>query len=175
MPQFTLKNKKKLTVRPLKAADYDPVQEYLKLLGTETIFTNQYPGRPKREREATVRQYEDTNNFYLGAFDGKKVVGIISAGIVNPTHPWGGTFCEFGVHMLEKYTGQGLGKYFMKSLEKWARSKKMRQIKASVRHTNLKGINLYLKSGFLIEGLKRDTAYIHNEWHHEYIISKDLT
>ena len=50
----------------------------------------------------------------------------------------------------------------------------MHKIEGEVRALNQAGIALYLKHGFIIEGAKRDTAFINGAWHTNYIIGKIL-
>ena len=56
MEEFILKDGRKVTIRQMKGEDVDKGIEYLEQLATETIFTNQYPGR-KRDRERNIRLY----------------------------------------------------------------------------------------------------------------------
>ena len=49
--KFVLKNGKTVTIRHLKASDYDAVMTFLTQFSTENIFTNQYPGQPPKPRE----------------------------------------------------------------------------------------------------------------------------
>ena len=97
-------------------------------------------------------------------------MGSISLSRLN--HPWSASQAEFGLFVLEEYTGLGIGTILLKELEKWAIKKKVHRIKASVRHNNKRGLGLYLKLGYQIEGLARETAYFNNQWQHSYYIAK---
>lgn len=63
----------------------------------------------------------------------------------------------------------------MLKLEDEAKQIGMHRLYSCVRARDLTGINLYLSLGFSIDGLAKEVAFINNEWHDEYYISKLLT
>ncbi len=170
--QYKLKNGKILNIRAITEQDYEAVQDYVEKLATQTIFTNQYVGQPRKEKDAFIKGIK--NAWIQIAIDDDKVVGLISSGISKPDHPWLKYTASFGIHMLEDYQGQGLGRYLMGLLEAWAKENKLKRIEGAVRTKNVKGIALYLKCGFEIEGMQKNYAFINNEWHNEYMIAKIL-
>ena len=161
--------------RTLKATDFDKVQAFLDVFCTETVFTNQYPGQPKKDREKSIKQYENPYNFFMGAFDeNERIVGLVSAQILKPNHPWSGSACGFGISLLKEVYGKGIASHLMDEMIAWAKSKGMHRIEGEVRAQNLRAIGLYLHKGFTIEGKKRDSAFINGVWHDSYIIAKIL-
>ena len=172
MEEFTLKNGKKVVIRPMKGTDADAAEKYLEQMATETIFTNQYPGRPF-DKERSIRLYEYEHNLFLGTFDASgQMVSIASIVVKQPDHPWAGRNGEFGISMLKEYYGQGLGTRLMQLMEQWAKEHHVHTIIGEVRATNRRGMALYLKQGFKICGHLQQTALIDNVWHDEYIIQK---
>ena len=59
-----------------------------------------------------------------------------------------------------------------KGMVQWAKENHIHRIEGSVREKNIPAIGLYLKHGFVLEGLMRDKACINGVWHNEYMISK---
>jgi len=172
MEEFALKNGKKLVIRQVKGTDVDEVQKYLQQMSGETIFTNQYVGRPF-DREKSIRIYEYEHNLFLGAFEPSgRLVAIASIMVREPDHPWVCGNSRFGISMLKDYYGQGLGTRLMQLMEQWAKEHHVHTIIGEVRTTNRRGIALYLKQGFKICGHLQQTALIDNVWHDEYIIQK---
>ncbi len=169
--QFTLADGRVLTIRPLTVSDYTAVQEYLEQLATETIFTNQYVGRPR----ATPEKYAAAlaHDWRLSAWDGHRLAGFVSAGF-RADHKWYRHTCSFGIHALAAYHRQGLGTYLMMRLEQWARENHVHRIEGEVRIPNWGGLNLYLKRGFQIEGCRRQIALIDGQWYDNYMIAKIL-
>lgn len=174
MEKFVLKNGKEVIIRPLCPDDYEAVNSYLDVFSTETVFTNQYPGRPKRTYDEFAKTCQVDHILNLGVFMETKVVGMCRIFIKMPAHLWLCYTAGFCIGLLREITGQGLGSHLMGIMEKWARDKGLNRIEGTVRSRNKKGIALYLKSGFEIEGLSRDKALINGEWHDEYIIGKIL-
>lgn len=172
--KFKLKDGREVVLRQITADDYEAVQAYTRQLSAETIFTQQYPGRPEKPKEKVVEAYQNPHSLFLGAFDGDKPVGMVTVRKTRPEHLWAGGNCDFGIHMLAAYQGQGLGCRLMRLMEEWARAQNAHRIEGTVRHTNAKALALYLRCGFEIDGLFKETAFINGEWHHEYHISKIL-
>lgn len=173
MEEFLLKDGKKVFIRKMLASDYEQAILYLRKVATETIFLNQYPGQPDMPRDKAVSSYESKYNFFYGAFtiDGT-LVGVASVIRQRPEHPWSGRNGEFGISILQEYCSLGLGKKFMNLMEQWAKEQGLHTINGRVRSGNTKAIGLYLKCGFEICGMIKETAFINGQWHDEYIISK---
>ena len=162
-------------IRPVEIKDYEAYCVFYEKLAEETVFTNQYIGRPRRSREAFEAQLNAENIYRLVAVNSAEdIVGVCSVVIERPDHPWLNKSCDFGIMILQNYTGQGLGSYLMKKIETWARLQKMHRIGAQVRTKNIAAMALYLKCGYEVEGRARDVAYINGEWHNQYYISKIL-
>lgn len=173
--KFVLKNGKTVTIRHLKASDYDAVMVFLTQFSTENIFTNQYPGQPLKPREECEKLYERDDNCFIAAFEENgRIVATTNFRIDRPGHPWSGRNCGFGISILEEYCSQGLGTHLIQLLEAEAKAKNMHRIYGSVRALNRRAIGLYLKCGFTIDGFFKETAFINGKWHDEYHISKIL-
>lgn len=173
---FNLKDGKKLTIRQVKGDDYDASMCFFDAFsrGVGAKWTNQYSGQPKKDRERSVKMYENPNNFFIAAWDDEAIVGMASASIILPNHPYYGHGAEVGITILEEYTSKGLGTELLRYIEKWARKKTVHKLEATVRHKNIRSIGALLKSGYQIVGIKHDTAFISKEWHHEYVMEKIL-
>lgn len=172
--KFQLKDGREIDVRPIVADDYEAVMNFLTAISKETIWTNQYPDQAKKDKEKSIKAYQDPNSLFLAAFCDDKVVAVCSIQISHPNHPWIGKNGYFGISILEDYANLGLGKYLMEQLEQWAREKSLHRITGQVRHKNTRAMALYLKCGFEIEGLSREVAFIDGQWHHEYHLGKIL-
>jgi len=175
MDKFRLKNGQEVIIRFAQKEDYEEYCAFFEKLAEETIFTNQYIGRPRRSRESFEAQINSDNIFRLIVVNSSaQIVGTCSVVIERPEHPWLNKNCDFGIMLLKDYTGQGLGSYLMQKMENWARVNNMHRIGAQVRAKNISAIALYLKCGFEIEGMAREVAYIDSEWHNQYYIGKIL-
>ena len=172
--KITLKDGSKLNLRRIRGKDYEEVMTFLDKFsrGKGAVWTNQYPGQPKKDKEKAIQKYESDNDLFLGIWNDKEIIANGSITLSGLNHPWSVPQAVFGLSVLEKYTGQGLGTILLKELEKWAIKKKVHRIRATVRHNNKRGLGLYLKFGYQIEGIAKETAFFDNQWQHEYYIAK---
>ena len=76
--------------------------------------------------------------------------------------------------VLRDYWGQGIGGRLLEIMEDFARSVEFTRIEATVRTENERGLNLYLKNGYAIEGTRLHSAVINGKYKDEYYISKLL-
>lgn len=67
---------------------------------------------------------------------------------------------EFGVCVLKRYWGLGIGTNLLKESIAWAESNEIKKITLNVLETNKKAINLYKKFGFKIEGVLIDDKFL---------------
>ena len=174
--KFKLKNGKVLTIRRLRADDYDAAMRFFDKFsrGSGAKWTHQYPGQPKKDREKSIAMYESPDNIFLAAWDGDEIIGTASASKIRPNHPYSGRAASVGITLLEKYTSNGLGGKMIQILEKWARENNVHKLEAGVRHKNIRSLGNCVKNGWEVVGIQHDAAFIDGEWHHEYILEKIL-
>ena len=172
--KITLKNGQIATLKRIRAKDYEEVMTFLDKFsrGKGAIWTHQYPNQPKKDKEKSIRHYESDNELFLGIWNDKEMIAEASICIKNTHDPWSVKQADFGICMLEEYTSLGLGTLLLRELEKWAIKKEVHRIFAIVRHNNKRAIGLYLKMGYQIEGMAKETAFFDNEWQHEYYLGK---
>ena len=89
-----------------------------------------------------------------------------------PDHPWVKHICRFAVHMLKPYYHQGLGQEFLNLMFDWADQHHITRIEGSVHAENRAAISLYIKNGFIPEGMRRRATFINNHWYDEYYIGR---
>jgi len=174
--KFTLKNGKVVTIRRIRGTDYEDVMKYFSKFtkGAGAKWTWQYAGQPKKDKEQSIKLYESPNNLFVGAWDGKNMIGMASINKKQPNHPWSGRVANTATTMLEQYTSNGLGTKFKQIVEKWARENNVHVLQSGIRHKNVRSIGNLLKQGYEIVGIFHDTAFIDGEWHHEYLLEKIL-
>ena len=128
---LTLKNGKRLSARQIKGADYDEVMMFLDEFsrGKGARWTNQYPGQPKKNKEACAKLYDGPDALFVGAWDKDKLIGLGSLILSRRNHPRTVLMGDFGLMLLENYTSCGLGTFIMKELEKWAKKEMIRFLK----------------------------------------------
>lgn len=172
--KLKLKNGKDITIRQVKPADYDAVEDFGQKFASDpgAIQTMQYPGRPRHSKESFLKHISE--NCSLAAFDGNKIIGMCSVNLLRNGHPYSGHAAGMGMMMLQKYTHNGIGGKFFDIAEKWAREHSIHKLQAEVRHNNISSIANCIKHGFIITGIHYDAAFINGKWVHEYIVEKML-
>ncbi|WP_231870308.1 MULTISPECIES: GNAT family N-acetyltransferase [unclassified Marinomonas] len=81
-------------------------------------------------------------------------------------------YCVMGIQTA--YTGKGLGRELLNSLELWASQHGFTRLELTVMAHNHKAIKLYLSHGFEQEGIKRQSLKIESEYVDEIYMSKLL-
>ena len=172
--EITLKDGAKAILRRIRGKDYEEMMIFLDKFsrGKGAVWTHQYPNQPKKDKEKSIEHYESEEELFLGIWLGNEIIVQGSIHLKCSRDPWSVKQAVFGLCMLEEYTSQGLGTILLKELEKWAIEKGVHRITATVRHNNKRALGLYLKLGYQIEGMARETAFFDNEWQHEYYVAK---
>jgi RimJ/RimL family protein N-acetyltransferase len=78
------------------------------------------------------------------------------------------------IGILAEYRGQGIGTKLFRQLEKWAMTHGIHRMELTAVTSNEPGLALYRKIGFEIEGTKKDSLQINDEYVDEYYMAKLL-
>ncbi|MDF9841203.1 MULTISPECIES: GNAT family N-acetyltransferase [unclassified Paenibacillus] len=78
------------------------------------------------------------------------------------------------IGIRQAFQGLGIGSGLFREMEAWARISRIVRLELTVMAHNERGIALYKKCGFEIEGMKKKSLYIDGEWIDEYYMGKIL-
>ncbi len=78
------------------------------------------------------------------------------------------------IGVLQSYTGQGIGSRLFQEMERWARQRGFRRLELTVMVHNQRALALYLRQGFMIEGLRRQALFVDGRYVDEYYMAKLL-
>jgi RimJ/RimL family protein N-acetyltransferase len=111
-------------------------------------------------------------NVWIADVEGKLVgfLGATIGGVNRNRHS-----ANLAMGVLSDYWGRSIGQELLKSLEVWARSHALRRLELTVMTHNFRALRLYLKRGFIVEGLRRDALRIDGCFVDEYWMAKLLT
>lgn len=175
---FTTKSGNTVVFRHCSPSDVDSFLEFQPKIAAETTNTLQVIGKspdPNKVREAWDADSKSTVSLRLGCFLGSKIIGQLSFFPErNPPHPWTEHVGRFGMFILKEFWGEGLGRRLLEIMERHALNCGISRIEAMVRTKNERGVHLYSRMGYEIEGTRRHAALIDGEFHDEYFISKLL-
>jgi RimJ/RimL family protein N-acetyltransferase len=175
---FTLKNGSEALVRSFGSEDVNSANAFARQIGLESTHTLKYEGMPEMPRDKLIAQWTENQshpvNLGIGAFVGGELVGNLRFFQRSPTHPWIKHVAAFAMAVKRDYWGQGVGAKLLQTMETHARSCGISRIEAEVRTANDRGVALYTKNGFKIEGKREKAALIDGTFHDEFYIAKQL-
>ncbi|MBU2632374.1 GNAT family N-acetyltransferase [Patescibacteria group bacterium] len=172
------KKDKNIIIRYIKKEDLKKMWEYINTLSKERTFIL-FQGE-----EISLEDEEKYLNDQLGkakqgtlvpllAFCGKELVGISQLGMNIKT---GKHIGIFGLSVLKKYRGEGIGKTLMEIVLKEAKEKLkgLRIVILSVFQKNCIAINLYKKMGFIEYGKLPEGVYKDGKYEDEILMYKKI-
>ena len=161
-----------MNIRPLRSADAAAYLELVNTTDAETDFMMQEPG----ERQMTAFQLiisinSAGNHIFVAEEDGKLIGQLVAFNmygrnkrVVHVVH--------IGISILKSHWGKGVGSKLFEYMEKWAKDNGVKSLELTVMTHNERGIALYKKMGFEIEGTKKASICVNGNYVDEYLMSK---
>jgi RimJ/RimL family protein N-acetyltransferase len=78
------------------------------------------------------------------------------------------------IGILQAFTGQGIGSRLFQVMERWARQRGFHRLELTVMVHNQRALALYLRQGFMIEGLRHQALVVDGQYIDEYYMAKLL-
>jgi RimJ/RimL family protein N-acetyltransferase len=163
-----------IQIREIRENDAEKFLSLCKQLDHETSFMMLEPD----ERTTTIEEQKDRIRDILGQNNSTILVAEMDEELVGYVGAYGGSFnrCRHSAYIvtgvLASYHGKGIGTLLFSHLEKWAKVNDIHRLELTVMVHNQKGIALYKKFGFEIEGTKRHSLRVNGEYVDEYYMSK---
>lgn len=165
-----------VTIREISKTDAEALLQLRRQLDAETSFMLLEPG----ERTTTVEDehiriaeiLQKDNQMIFVAEHNNTLVGYLSAiggGFRRNRHS---AYIVIGI--LQAFVGQGIGAKLFTAMEHWARQQELHRLELTVMVHNERGVKLYQKMGFGIEGRKRDSLCVDGRYIDEYVMAKLL-
>lgn len=164
-----------MRIRPIRRTDAERFLTLVRLLDQQTSFMMLEPG----ERTTTATEQAERIESLLASDRNLVLVAENADGtLVGYLAAHGGEFRRsqhmawIVVGILAGHTGKGIGTQLFATLEEWARSRQFHRLELTVMTHNERGIALYRKMGFEIEGTKRHALRVNGEWVDEHMMAK---
>ena len=161
-------------IRLIKENDAMQMLELFKKLDTETRYLLFEPEERKTSlQEQALINKEFSNSDHKVIFvaeENQQIIGFISGegGIVNrKKHA-----LNIVIGVMQNSWGKGIGAALMTQLENWATVRKFHRLELVVMENNHKARTLYIKQGFIEEGIKRDSMMIQGKYINGIYMSK---
>ncbi|NMD37674.1 MAG: GNAT family N-acetyltransferase [Christensenellaceae bacterium] len=152
--QCTLKNGKSAILRPIYPNEAETFLSAYIQTSSETSFISNYPEEinitVEQEKALLERFNENPNMFFIGAYVDDTFAGSIS--LMKKTNIKEKHKATFGIAVLQKYWGMGIGKALMIYAMEQAKAMGVKLLDLRVLSGNAKAIKLYEDLGFIKAG-----------------------
>ncbi|WP_110927769.1 GNAT family N-acetyltransferase [Bacillus massiliglaciei] len=165
-----------MVIREISVEDAESFSNLIKEVEGNSDFMLMGKGERKtapEQEKKRLEQVEKKNNSTIFVAEEKgKLVGYIIAigGSVKRTKH--SAYLVIGI--LQEFRGKGIGTKLFEHVTKWAQASNISRLELSVVTENKAGIALYKKSGFEIEGTKRNSFIIDGRPYNEFFMAKLL-
>lgn len=162
------------TIRPISTGDSILFLDLLLGLDNETRFMMMEPGErktPVEEMPSVIGRIK-TNGEVFVVEDSLILVGFLSIQRESYQRNRHSAYIVIGIR--QAWVGKGLGKGLFAVAEDWARGQGLHRLELTVMTHNERGIALYQKMGFGIEGTRRHSLKVDGVYIDEYQMSKLL-
>lgn len=165
-----------MVVRKIKVTDAESLLALFHRLDNETSFMLMEPGERKTSIEhqmESLTSYSECESkvMFVIADDGD-IHGFISGVGYTSNRNNHSMYCVMGIK--QALAGQGYGKRLLASLEAWAFGQAFTRLELTVMCHNERAYNLYLSTGFEVEGVKRRSLKVDGQYVDEFYMAKLL-
>jgi len=115
---------------------------------------------------------KSTGSIVFLVYEDEKCVGFLLANRGSLKRIRHSAYIVIGI--LSEYQGKGIGTTLFGKLIEWAENNNLKRLELTVMAHNKRGVNLYKKYGFEIEGVKRCAMFVNNAYVDEYYMAKIL-
>ncbi len=170
---FTIEDEKKVLLRPAETKDAAAIVDTTSKVTAEEIYLAAEKARWTVSDLAEVIQYMTSYPYIMVVEVDKQIIGhaFVQRGQLKKNCHAAG----IGMLLVQGYRNKGIGTKMMEYIEAWSRNLGLKKLFLSVFHTNKRAIQLYKKSGFVVEGIREGQFLIHGEYVSEVVMGKPLT
>jgi len=164
-----------LIVRDIEISDAEKFCYLIQQVEASSEYMLWEAGEREVENERQKKMIErmkDSNNstIFVAENESNELVGYLFAIGGDAKRNKHSAYVVVGIS--EDYRGQGVGSELFKELEQWATHHSIHRLELTVVTRNEAGLSLYQKMGFEVEGTKRQSLFINDEFVDEYYMSK---
>lgn len=166
-----------MIIRPIQVEDTESFFSMMCFLDDETPFMMYEPNEREKTTDATeLREKIDDaismDDFLLIAEEREHIVGYIWAERGRMNRILHTAYIVVGIR--EAYQHQGIGTKFFRKLDEWARRNNIIRLELTVECANTAARKLYEKNGFVVEGRRKKSMKLGDEFVDEFYMAKLL-
>lgn len=164
----------KYNIRLLKTSDIPEYRALTKYIDQETDFLGASPNDPKPSMVQIIGLIQAERQIIFVAENEHGLIGHLGAFWRRGKGERLQHCMNIGLGVVKEFWGNGIGNALFEAIETWAKERGIARLELEVMTHNKAGIALYKKRGFEIEGTKRNSIKIGNQYIDEYLMSKLL-
>ena len=166
-----------MVIRPIQVEDAESFFSMMCFLDDETSFMMYEPNEREKTTDATeLREKIDDaismGDFLLIAEESDNIVGYIWAERGRLNRILHTAYIVVGIR--EAYQHQGIGTKFFRKLDEWAQGNSIIRLELTVECANTAARQLYEKNGFVVEGRRKKSMKLGDEFVDELYMAKLL-
>jgi GNAT superfamily N-acetyltransferase len=161
-----------IEIRPLTVQDVPQYLAVTKQIDKETDLLGVSPNDPRPNILQMVASLRANRQIIFVAIVDKQIVGHLGmfwrrGQLERVKHSM-----NVGLGVLKSCWGNGIGNALFEAAEQWAKENNIKRLELEVMTHNDRGIALYKKRGFKIEGTKIASILINNTFINEHLMAK---
>ena len=151
-----------ITIRETKSEDAKNIASCIRQVARERKYLANTEGFSVEQTEAFIKSLSENGGIQLICIDQDKVVGWCD--LVPGSFEGFNQTGYLGMGLLENYRSRGLGKKLLNNIIEIAFSRNFERIELEGFSSNVPALNLYKKTGFKQEGIKRKARKLDNQY-----------
>lgn len=163
-----------MQIREVSLADSEKLSTLILQIDHDSKFMLWNSGERKLTSEAQSKMIETflakTNSTILVAEENKELAGYLLVNGGQAEKNKHSAYIVIGVN--QTHHGKGIGTLLLQAVDAWALNHDLHRLELTVVTENEGAVALYKKQGFEIEGTKKDSLFIENQFYDEYYMAK---
>ena len=163
-----------IKIRQIIPGDAEQIIKVAEIIDTETTFTLRKSGERKTTIEEQRKNIEEVlskpNKMIFVAEDARKIVGYLTC--LGGSYEMTKRTAIIIIGILQSHTGKHIGTKLFEVMEAWAKSVGIHRLELKVDDGNDRGMGLYKKMGFVMEGITKDSTFVNGKYRDAFVMAK---
>jgi RimJ/RimL family protein N-acetyltransferase len=164
-----------MIIREVQINDAEAFWQMQFELDKETKYMMYEPNERTKNLELInnlIQKAVEGSNLLLVAENDEDIIGFLSAQRGGPNRIKHTAYIVVGIR--KAFQGKGMGSELFKKLDLWAQQNSITRLELTVMCANTMAKHLYEKSGFVVEGIKKNAMFVDGKYVDEYYMAKLL-
>lgn len=173
---FTATDGTAVTIRPARTDDSCSIIDTVRSNAMERSYVlMEHYGKDVESEREYIGGLDSARNLLIVAATGDEVVGCLAALQADAgRRPETAHILQVGLHLREAFRGLGIGRHLLDYAMAWAVEKGFKKLEANIFTTNKRSLSMFMKAGFVEEGVRRNRIQVGREFVNEVLMGKLL-